>query len=177
MSLLRIDPHLVLLWATPEGESVPFEVSKEVSQPLQPRCATSPYCPDERSPRIRGELSASGEIASVVHYVPNPNFAGVTDCPYHFTNKEQCYRDLSQSLMRLALFSPQQATWIGNYLDSIGYEVERERIVEEDIREGRTLMAHGMTYNFHEVRYELGPGGVNLLMIRNPYDPHPRGGE
>lgn len=176
MGVLRLEPFYYLLWATPRGEDVPFEVSREVTQVLQPRCATSPYCPDEMIPRIRGERTGlDGEVQTVARYVHNPHFRGVTDCPYAFVSKEECRRDQERALTRFALFDKLHRERIANFLEALGYHVDAERIGESDIECGRVLQAHGATYNFHEIRFEHGPGNLPLVMIRNPYDPDPRG--
>ncbi len=175
MSIIRkLERSYYLLWATPAGEQVPFEVSKEVTRPLQPLCETSPYCPDERIPRIQGESVESAKsppkIASVVQYVPNPNFDGVKDCPYDFRNKEDCYRDINISAFKQALFTEHERTQITNYLTALGYSIGAERIGASDIDGARILKAHGVIYNFHETRFEIGPGHLSLCMIRNPYE-------
>lgn len=167
--ILSLEPARFLLWATPEGDRVPFEVSKEVTGPLQPRCATSPYCPGERVARISGDPSTS-RIRSVVQYEPNPRFAGVHDCPYRFTTKEQCYEDLGRAMLTKALFDTKERVWVANFLASLGYTTSAEAIPSEDIRRGRMLQAHGTTYNFHEIRFEIGPANLGLVLIRNPHD-------
>lgn len=175
----KLERSYYLLWATPAGEEIPFEVSKEVTRALQPLCDSSPYCPDERIPRVQGEsvdsVASQARIASVVQYVPNPNFSGVTDCPYRFTTKEECYRDINISAFKQALFTTEQATQVTNYLAALGYRVSRERIGESEIDGSRILKAHGVIYNFHETRFEIGPGNLSLCMIRNPYETTPEG--
>lgn len=176
-AIRRLERSWYLLWATPPGEKVPFEVSKEVTRPLQPLCKTSPYCPDERIPQVRGEsvTSTAGlpKISSVVHYIPNPNFAGVTFCPYDFKTKEECYRDINVKAFQQALFTEEERLPVTNYLKALGYEVTDERIGESEIDGTRILKAHGVIYNFHETRFEIGPGSLCLCMIRNPYEGSP----
>lgn len=175
----QLDPCLYLLWAVPRGEEVPFEVSKEVVGPLQPACATSPYCPDERIPRItrhrRSGFVPDGEHAyqTTIEYERNPNFKGVTECPYDFRSKEECYRDINVKAISRALFTKGEAERVTNYLRALDYQVEWESIPRAQIDGGRILHAHGRIYNFHETRFEVGPEGVTLCMIRNPYEKAP----
>ena len=170
-NILPLESCRYLLRATPTGEEVPFEVSKEVSGNIQPLCSTTPYCPDERIPRLHGKRQTEpggDRIQTVLQYDPNPYCDGVTDCPYHFLTKEECYRDINIQAMKQALFTPLEMVRIRNFLESIGFEVEAERIPETEIDGTRILDVHGPIYNFHETRFEIGPGNVNLFMIRNP---------
>ncbi|MDP7036087.1 MAG: hypothetical protein QF752_16520 [Planctomycetota bacterium] len=170
-AILSMQPSLYLLRATPIGEQVPFEVSKEVSGNIQPLCSTTPYCPDERIPRLHGKRQIEGgedRIQTVLQYEPNPNWEGVTNCPYHFQTKEECYRDINIQAMKQALFTPEEMIQMRNFLESIDFEVEIECILESEIDGTRILDVHGPIYNFHETRFEIGPGNVHLFMIRNP---------
>ncbi len=173
----KLEPSFYLLWATPASEQVPFEVSKEVTRSLQPLCQTSPYCPEERIARIQGESVETPQntprIASVVHYVPNPNFSGVKACPYDFRTKEECYRDINVNAFKQALFSKRECVQVTNYLAALGYTVAVERIGDSQIDGSRILKAHGVIYNFHETRFEVGPGNLSLCMLRNPYETSP----
>lgn len=175
-SIRRLEQSFYLIWARPAGEKIPFEVSKEVTGPLQPACHTSPYCPDERIPRIRGRAQNDPEspdgvrIASVVEYERNPTFQGVTHCPYEFTTKDECYRDINVKAMTRALFTAEEVRTVGNFLRALGYEVETEVVPESSIDGTRILKMHGQVYNFHETRFEMGPGQMVLCMIRSTVD-------
>ncbi|MBI4614460.1 MAG: hypothetical protein HY720_12685 [Planctomycetes bacterium] len=172
-SIRRLEGAYYLIWATPPGESTPFEVSKEVAGPLQPLCASSPFCPDERIPRLRGRSQGDPgrpnrtRIASVLEYERNPRFQGPSTCPYRFRTKEECYRDINVKAMTQALFSQEEIATVSNFLRALGYQVEAEKIPESQIDGTRILKMHGQIYNFHETRFEPGPRRMVLCMIRS----------
>lgn len=60
MGVIRLERRLFLLWATPPGDTVAFEVSKVIGHPLQERCSTAPLCPSEVARAARAEGHAPG---------------------------------------------------------------------------------------------------------------------
>jgi len=162
-----------LLWVLPQGESVAFEVSREVSVPLQPRCETSPFCPGERIPRLTGKPDPENALrrASVVTFEFNPNFKfEPSEWPYAFPDKDDCYKAINRRALREGCIPQNEVQRIGNFLKALGYRVWTERLSRHDLDGERILMAHGPIYNFHELRCENGPAGLVLYLIRNPQE-------
>ena len=107
------------------------------------------------------------KIASVLEWEKNPKFGGVVGCPYEFRNKDECYRDINVKAMTRALFSAAEIKKVTNFLGALGYGVEVEAIPEAEIDGTRILKMHGQIFNFHETRFEVGPGPMVLCMIRS----------
>ena len=142
---------LYILWARGKGDRVPFEVSREVTNSLQPRCPTSPLCPGEEG---TGQPPA---MVSPPH-----------DCPYGFKDKLDCIKDNNTRAFKAGCFDGSTALTTANFLRLMGYEVAEEQVPDCANDGQRILQAHGKIYNFHEVRFELGPQGLPLVLIRNP---------
>lgn len=157
-----------LLWALPRGEKVPFEVSREVPVLIEDRCPTSPYCPGERMPRI---LPARRRAAGPWTYAEDPHFRMDPErCPMGFRSKEECYRAINVLAFRKGLLPRREVFAVAAFLRSVGYRLHAETFDEEEVTGERILLAHGPLFHFHELRTEMGPGGVRLYLVRNPYE-------
>jgi hypothetical protein len=169
----KAGPEYYVLWAVPPGESVAFEVSREVDAPLQPECPGSPFCPGERTRRLVGAADPENPArrASVITYDFNADFEfDPGACPYGFEDKEACYRAINRKALREGCIPASERIRIGNFLKALGYRVFSEKLRKRDLDGERILMAHGPIYNFHELRCENGPGGLVLYLIRNPQE-------
>jgi hypothetical protein len=160
-----------VLWALPQGEDVPFEVSREVATPLLPRCEHSPYCPGERTLRLVGERdpARSNRSTSKIHYDMDPDFVfDGSACPYEFGSKDDCFRAINRKALREGCVPGDQLSRVANFLKALGYQVSGEKVPETDLEGDRILLAHGPIFHFHELRVENGPAGMVLYLIRNP---------
>jgi hypothetical protein len=168
----KLGTDYYVLWAVPQGETVAFEVSREVSTPLQADCETSPFCPGERYPRLSGQDQEEGSHrASVITYEFNIDFHYDPDiCPYGFADKEECYKSINRKALREGCIPEDLLKRTANFLKALGYRVFAERVKPRDLDGDRILMAHGPIYNFHDLRCENGPGGLVLYLIRNPQE-------
>ncbi len=154
MKILRLDPSLYLLWAARPPYRDYFEVSRDIKAPLQPRCATSPWCPQEL-------LESPGEpVDPLSEPRLNPDFDGPHDCPYDFTTKSACYEDINIRALRAGLFPRRDVVLVGNFLTALAYRVETERVPVEEIDGSRILLAH--RGDERDCWYELGPQGIGL---------------
>ena len=86
----------MLLWARRDGGD-PFEVSKVVTQPLQPRCPSAPRCPTEVG----------------VFQTDHPAWIDPTEppldaCAYEFSVRGECLRRRNQLALQCALFKPNE---------------------------------------------------------------------
>ncbi len=159
-----------VLWATPLGENTPFEVTREVPVIIEDRCPTSPYCPGERIPRIEPS-AGSARPARTWSYAEDRSFeVDAEACPFGFRSKAECYRHINTVAFKKGCVPRAMLRAYASFLSSIGYAIDIESFEEDDIRGDRILIAHGPIYNFHEFRIEIGPGGVRLFMVRNPYE-------
>ncbi len=157
-----------VLWALPRGETVPYEVSREVPVIIEDRCPTSPYCPGERIPRIEGNRNGRGRGWG---YVEDRTFAMDPEtCPFGFRSKPECYRHINRIAFAKGSTPAESLAETARFLDSIGYDVYAESFGEDDLSGERILIAHGPLYNFHEFKVELGPRGRKLFLVRNPYE-------
>lgn len=151
MKILRLDPSLYLIWAARAPFRDVYEVSRDIRAPLQPLCATSPWCPDEL-------LEAPSD--PLEEPALNPAFEGPVDCPYGFTSKNACYRDINILALRAGLFSRRDVHLVGNFLTALGYRVQTERVEQERLDGTRILLAH--QGDERECWLESGPQGIGL---------------
>jgi hypothetical protein len=157
-----------LLWATPEGEDVPFEVSREVPVLFEDKCPTSPFCPGEQIPRIEKDRKPGGPAWT---YVEDGSFRLEPDrCPMGFQSKPECYRNINIIAFKRGTVPRDRLMETTAFLRAIGYTLYIESFAEEEIDGSRILIAHGPLFNFHELRVEIGPGGQRFYLVRNPYE-------
>ena len=173
------DQDFYVLWAYPQAEEVPFEVSREVATPLLPRCETSPYCPEERAMRLVGEKDparGSRFQSKIIHEV-DPDFDFRREsCPYAFRSKDECFRAINRKALREGCVPGDQLHKVANFLKALDYKVFSEPLPRGDLDGERILLAHGPIFHFHELRVENGPAGMMLYLIRNPReDERPNG--
>jgi len=146
-----------LIWATPRGERIPYEVSKAVNAPLQARCKTAPLCP--------GESPQDGLPGWI-----QPNGAPVGPCPYDYETRGQCISDRNIEALVAALFLPAEARLVSNYLSALGYNVREEEVPPESLDGARILNAHGRIGGSHEVRVMGAPHVGEIVLVRDLAD-------
>lgn len=160
MRILRLAQSRVVLWAQdrngPPGET-PFEVSKVVDAPLQPRCPTAPSCPQET------EAPFSGNQAWI-----NPRESPPGICPYAFTTREGCLEHRNQRALEIALFRQGEADAVRKLLEALGYVVRVEPLDPVGGGAGHILRSHGYISPNHEVRLLNGPRGGQIVLVRDP---------
>ncbi len=152
MTVLRLDPTWYLVWAERHRADKIYEVSREIRGPLQAKCKTSPYCPDELLPDQDGLAEDQLRI--------NPDFIRPIDCPYGFGDKDSCYRDINTRALRAGLFGRKEVVLVGNFLIALGYRVHTEPVRESAIDGRRILLAH--LGDERDSWGEFGPKGVTL---------------
>jgi hypothetical protein len=157
--VLQLDHTRVLLWATPRGDAVPYEVSKAVDGPLQSKCQSAPICPEESSSRGSRPADLGGWI--------DPGAAPTGTCPYTFETRGECIRARNVEALEAALFHRPEAGLIANYLRALGYAVRLEEIPRLRIGDGtRILNAHSKIRDTHDVRVLSAPCG-ELVLVRD----------
>jgi hypothetical protein len=160
--VIKLERRFYLLWAIPSGGKEAFEVSRAVNVDLQPECPSSPLCPEEVG-------ISPDEARKVRPQAPGGKDYVSKNCPYHYATKQECYKARNIQALREGLWKEKEVGLIGNFLEALGYKVEEEEIPESKIDGSRILMAHGHIYNFHDVRFITGPGNVEIILVRNPY--------
>ena len=146
-----------LIWATPRGEQISYEVSKAVNSPLQSRCKTAPLCP--------GETPQDGLPGWI-----QPNGAPVGACPYDYATRGQCISDRNIEALVAALFLPAEARLVSNYLSALGYNVREEEFPPECLDGTRILNAHARIGSSHEVRVMGAPNVGEIVLVRDLAD-------
>ncbi len=146
-----------LIWATPRGEQISYEVSKAVNAPLQARCKTAPLCP--------GESPQDGLPGWI-----QPNGAPVGPCPYDYATRGQCISDRNIEALVAALFLPAEARLVSNYLSALGYNVREEEFPPECLDGTRILNAHARIGSSHEVRVMGAPNVGEIVLVRDLAD-------
>jgi len=153
-NVISLSRSRILLWATPRGEQVPYEVSKAVSAPLQARCKTAPLCPAEE-----GQNGLPGWI--------RPDDPPIGPCPYEYATRGACICDRNVEALAAALFTPAEARLLGNYLNALGYVVREEAVPPEALDGTRILNAHAKIGDSHDVRVVSAPGVGELVLVRD----------
>jgi hypothetical protein len=153
-NLLSLARARILLWATPRGDKVAFEVSKAVTAALQARCKSAPLCPGE-SP----ETTNPGWL--------DPQTAPLGACPYAYETRGECICDRNAEALGAALFGPGDARLVRNYLHALGYSVREEEIPPLDLSGMRILHAHSKIGDSHDVRVMGVPGVGELVLVRD----------
>jgi hypothetical protein len=143
-----------LIWASPRGERLSYEVSKAVNVPLQSRCKTAPLCP--------GESPQDGLPGWI-----QPNGAPVGACPYDYATRGQCISDRNIEALIAALFLPAEARLVSNYLSALGYNVREEEFPPESLDGTRILNAHARIGSSHEVRVLGAPNVGEIVLVRD----------
>jgi hypothetical protein len=143
-----------LIWATPRGEKIAYEVSKAVNAPLQAKCKTAPLCP--------GESPSDGLPGWI-----QPGGAPVGACPYDYETRGQCISDRNIEALVAALFLPAEARLVTNYLSALGYNVREEEVPAESLDGARILNAHGRIGGSHEVRVMGAPHVGEIVLVRD----------
>jgi|GEM_PF-1971901 len=156
-NVLSIAKARLLLWASPRGETLAYEVSKAVNAPLQARCKTAPLCP--------GESPQDGLPGWI-----QPNGAPVGPCPYDYDTRGQCISDRNIEALLAALFLPSEARLVANYLNALGYNVREEEFPPESLDGARILNAHARIGSSHEVRVMGAPGVGEIVLVRDLAD-------
>jgi hypothetical protein len=157
-TVLSLSRGRLLLWATPRGDGLAYEVSRAVHAPLQVRCKTAPLCP--------GESPGDGLPGWI-----EPTAAPRAECPYDYQTRGQCITDRNVEALLAALFSPPEARLAGNYLKALGYAVREEEISPESLDGTRILHAHARIGNSHEVRVSCAPGVGEIVLVRDLSSP------
>ena len=101
--MIRLLENCFVLWAIPAGEKIPFEVSREVDTPVQPKCKSSPFCPGERTMRVVGRSdSPRGRKSSQPTWEYDERFRfSRGDCPYSYKSKDECYREINRQSIKV----------------------------------------------------------------------------
>jgi hypothetical protein len=87
-----------------------------------------------------------------------------------FKSKAECFREINIIAFVKGTVPREKLGEISAFLKSVGYRLFIEPFWKDEVSGERILIAHGILYNFHELRTELGPGGVRLYLVRNPYE-------
>ena len=156
-SILSLARARLLLWATPRGQKLAYEVSKAVNAPLQVKCKTAPLCP--------GESPQDGLPGWI-----QPNGAPVGACPYHYETRGECISDRNIEALVAALFLPAEARLVSNYMNALGYNVREEEFPPESLDGARILNAHARISSSHEVRVMGAPGVGEIVLVRDLAD-------
>ena len=156
-AILSLARARLLLWATPRGQKLAYEVSKAVNTPLQAKCKTAPLCP--------GESPQDGLPGWI-----QPNGAPVGACPYHYETRGECISDRNVEALVAALFLPAEARLVSNYLNALGYNVREEEFPPESLDGARILNAHARISSSHEVRVMGAPGVGEIVLVRDLAD-------
>lgn len=157
MKILRLAQARVLLWAYERGGQEPFEVSKVVDGPLQPRCESAPRCPDEPL-----ELDDASDRGLWV----DPDEAPHGTCAYAFVDRGACLRHRNQIALERALFNPNEVPLTRRLLESLGYTV-REEAVDPARGAPRILVAHGsVRASSHQVKLLKSPSAGSVVLVR-----------
>lgn len=157
MKILRLTQSRVLLWAHERGSDVPYEVSKVVQQPLQPRCPTAPRCPDEAA-------SASASLKSKGSLWLDPQERPRGSCAYTFGTRGECLQARNQLALEAALFKPGEVVLTRRLLEALGFTVEEEAV--DTTRDPRILEAHGPIGQRHQVRLLRSPSAGQIVLVR-----------
>jgi hypothetical protein len=169
MPIQFVQPEYFVLWVTPKGEKVPFEVSREVAGTVHPRCPNSPFCPGERIYRIEGMPAGGARRVSTATPDFDPEFEyHPARCPYRYRSKEECFQAINRQAIRSGCIPEPELERTAGFFKSLGYRVKAERVPTGDLEGARILLAHRPIYNFHELRVEHCIGGQILYLIRNP---------
>jgi hypothetical protein len=147
----------MLLWATPRGEKIAFEVSRAVEGPLQGKCGSAPVCPGEQGLK-------SGDVAGWI----DPTSPPIGECPYAFGSRGECIRARNAEALEAALFSPVAARLVANYLRALSFDVQVEEVPPGRVAEGTWILhAHSKIGETHDVRVLGSPGGGELVLVRD----------
>lgn len=158
MKILRLTRSRTLLWAHERGSDLPYEVSKVVQQPLQPRCPTAPRCPDEAADTST-KRAARGSLWL------DPQERPVGTCAYAFATRGECLRTRNQLALEAALFRPGEVLLTRRLLEALGYTVEEEA-VDTTSADPRILDAHGPIGARHQVRLHRSPSAGQVVLVR-----------
>lgn len=157
MTLLHLSGARILLWAH-DRSGEPFEVSKVVSHPVQPKCPSAPRCPED--------VIADGLFAGS----SNPTWVDPTErpaghCPYAFEVRGECLQHRNQVALERALFRPSEIELTRRVLQAVGYDVVEESV--DPTREpARILKAHGHVGSQHQVRLLRSPSAGAIVLVR-----------
>lgn len=155
MKVLQLAGARVLLWARERNEE-PFEVSKIVSYPVQPRCPSAPRCPGE-APETPFENRRPAWV--------DPTQPPAGRCPYAFEVRGECLQHRNQVALELALFRPGEVPLTRSLLEAVGYSVEEESI-DPTQEPSRILRAHGHVGPNHQVRLFRSPSAGSIVLVR-----------
>lgn len=157
MKILRLTQSRTLLWARERGSDAPYEVSKVVQQPLQPRCPTAPRCPEEAA-KAATPLKTKGSL----WLDPQERPRGV--CAYSFGTRGECLQTRNQLALEAALFRPGEVLLTRRLLEALGFAVEEEPV--DTTRDPRILDAHGPIGPRHQVRLLRSPSAGQIVLVR-----------
>lgn len=157
MKILRLTQSRTLLWAHERGSDVPYEVSKVVQQPLQPRCPTAPRCPEEAA-------SAPTSLKSKGALYLDPNERPRGTCAYTFRTRGECLQSRNQLALEAALFRPGEVLLTRRLLEALGFTVEEEAV--DPTTDPRILDAHGPIGTRHQVRLLRSPSAGQIVLVR-----------
>lgn len=168
MKILRLTQSRILLWAHERGSDVPYEVSKVVQQPLQPRCPTAPRCPDEAA-SSPATLKGKGSLWL------DPQERPRGSCAYTFGTRGECLQTRNQLALEAALFKPGEVLLTRRLLEALGFTVEEEAV--DTTRDPRILEAHGPIGQRHQVRLLRSPSAGQIVLVRRLPTPAAQRGE
>lgn len=157
MKILRLTQSRVLLWARERGSDVPYEVSKVVQQPLQPRCPTAPRCPEEAA-KTPASLKGKGSLWL------DPQERPKGSCAYAFGTRGECLQARNQLALEAALFRPGEVVLTRRLLEALGFSVEEESV--DATKDPRILDAHGPIGQQHQVRLLRSPSAGQIVLVR-----------
>lgn len=166
MKILRLARSRVLLWAWERASDVPFEVSKVVHQPLQPRCPTAPRCPDEVLESPDGwpaGKAAPAKPAASLWLDPAERPKGA--CAYRFDSRGECLGARNQLALEAALFLPTEVVLTRRLLEALGYRVDEESL-DTTTPDPRILEAHGPIGPRHQVKLLRSPSAGQVVLVR-----------
>lgn len=159
MKILRLTQSRTLLWAHEPGSrsDTPYEVSKVVQQPLQPRCPTAPRCPEEAA-KTPTSMRTKGSLWLDPHERPQGT------CPYAFATRGECLESRNQLALEAALFRPGEVLLTRRLLEALGFTVEEEAV--DPTNDARILEAHGPIGPRHHVRLLRSPSAGQIVLVR-----------
>lgn len=168
MKILRLAQSRVLLWASERGSDVPFEVSKVVNQPLQPKCPTAPRCPGEVMQAADGwpagsKADAPPKTGGALWLDPAERPRG--SCAYHFEVRGDCLQTRNQLALEAALFRPSEVVLTKRLLEALGYRVDEETL-DTTKSDPRILDAHGPIGARHQVKLMRSPSAGQVVLVR-----------